>query len=193
MLITKSDLISASLELSENITDESINGWIKEVELFDLRQLLNNQSFYTLLIKEANKQPVADAYVKILEPYEYRIGDDFYSHRGLKEVLVYLTYARFIRTGNVKSSPSGLVTKDDINTIPVSQEQLSHLYNMYKKQAHILFNDLEFYLEKFVPEYTKSTPKVDQSSTFNIQKIAGPANNDRYYVDDCLYNRLYYK
>ena len=186
-IITIEDLKGANLDLSDLAEEDGLAGLIREAELFDLRKSMDSSSFYSTFMIETAKDPIADEYVKMLDPYVYEYDGNTYRHEGIKLVLVYYTYARFVKAGTVKSSPVGLVTKSGTYAVAAQQPKLNEFVDQYRQQANILWLDVEFYLENMVPAYTKRTENIDDSSTFKIKKVAGPTPS----FDEYLYFRGY--
>lgn len=177
-LITPNDF--EGFDLSENV--DNIEGWAREAELFDLRESMDNGSYYATFMLETAKDPIAQEYLNILEPYSYQFEGNQYKHEGVKAVLVYYTYARYLKASNAKSSPVGLVSRSGTYTVPVQQPKINELVDQYRKQADILWQDVEFYLTNMVPAYTKEAEQIDRSNTFKIKKVAGPTPSFDEYV-----------
>lgn len=190
-LISRINLENAGLDLSKNIKDSEINGYIREAELFDLRESFDSSSYYSTFMIETAKDPIADEYLRILDPYTYEYEGATYRHEGVRAVLVYYAYSRFVKVGTVQSSTGGLVQKTDTQNLPVPQEKLHELVNHYRKQADILWQDVEFYLDKMVPAYRERNKNIDRSSNFSVQKVAGPGLD--YVHDYDLYYTFPYK
>ena len=188
-IVKKQDLLNANLDLSDNVPAGNIEGWAREAELFDLRGLISSSTYYSKFLIETAKDPIDDDYLRVLNPYEFVVDKNTYRHEGVKLVLVYFTYARFLKVGTVKSSTSGIVTKTGVNTVPVSQDKIFELVNQYRKQASTLWQDIEFYLDNLVEDYNRPGVNVDQDQGLKVQKIAGPTSFYDEYAFPYVYKR----
>lgn len=130
----------------------------KEAFEFDLRELLCEQFFDV----EENWGSEGE--------YNDDFNDDFYSgvpadwakilngtdwigcngkkrrHKGLKTLLAYLTYARYILINNYDDTASGGVNKTAEFTIPKPLAELKDFSSKYRKMALSLWSDIEAYL-----------------------------------------------
>ena len=115
----------------------------KEAFEFDLRELLCEQFFDV----EENWESEDSDWEKILNGTDW-IGcnGNKRRHKGLKTLLAYLTYARYILINNYDDTASGGVNKTAEFTIPKPLAELKDFSSKYRKMALSLWIDIEAYL-----------------------------------------------
>ena len=132
--------------------NEEFNRFIREAQMFDLKGLVC-ESFYQDL---TNETPVRD-YTLLLEGGSYTFEGKKYEFAGLKAVLSYFAYARYVFVGHQVDTPMGIKVKENQDGETVSQTERRDVRTMYKQQADLLWQDCERYLERnkaLFPEYS---------------------------------------
>ena len=111
--------------------------------MFDLKGLVC-ESFFQDLISET---PVRD-YTLLLEGGSYTFEGKKYEFAGLKAVLAYFAYARYIFVGHQVDTPMGIKVKENQDGETISQTERRDVRTMYKQQADMLWEDCKKYLER---------------------------------------------
>lgn len=151
LLVNKQEC-SKYLSVSLFRKDEEFNRFIREAQMFDLKCLVC-ESFYQDLTSET---PVRD-YTLLLEGGSYTFEGKNHEFTGLKAVLAYFAYARYVFVGHQVDTPMGIKVKENQDGETVSQTERRDVRTMYKQQADLLWQDCERYLERnkvLFPEYS---------------------------------------
>ena len=150
LLVNKQEC-SKYLSVSLFRKEEEFNRFIREAQMFDLKGLVC-ESFFQDLTSET---PVRD-YTLLLEGGSYTFEGKKYEFAGLKAVLAYFAYARYVFVGHQVDTPMGIKVKENQDGEAVSQIERRDVRTMYKQQADSLWQDCERYLERnatLFPEY----------------------------------------
>lgn len=151
LLVNKQEC-SKYLSVSLFRKDEEFNRFIREAQMFDLNGLVC-ESFYQDLTSET---PVRD-YTLLLEGGSYTFEGKKYEFAGLKAVLAYFAYARYVFVGHQVDTPMGIKEKVNQDGEAISQNERRDVRTMYKQQADLLWQDCDRYLERnkaLFPEYS---------------------------------------
>ncbi len=136
------------LGIVANHCDESkFNIALDEAIEFDIKNLLGN--LFNLV--NNNWDSVSELWTDIINPktFENCAGYET-THQGLKKVLAYYTYSRYIMINGFDDTPNGLVGKTNNFSIPKSLEELKQFSSKYRNmaleswklvEAFILIND----------------------------------------------------
>ena len=120
--------------------------------MFDLKGLVCESFFQDL----TSEMPVRD-YTLLLEGGSYTFESKKYEFSGLKSVLSYFAYARYIFVGHQVDTPMGIKEKVNQYGEAISQNERRDVRTMYKQQADLLWQECERYLERnkaLFPEYS---------------------------------------
>ena len=88
-----------------------------------------------------------------------------YEFAGLKAVLAYFAYARYIFVGHQVDTPMGIKEKVNQDGEAISQNERRDVRTMYKQQADMLWQDCKRYLERnseVLPEYKSENNEVNK-------------------------------
>lgn len=122
----------------------------QEVEISDLQDLISRE-FYQEIIRNPQK------YKELLNGGSYTYCGNTYTFRGLKAVMAYLIYARYIRQSYIKDTYSGMVqhTQNDFQRVSAGELQNQEL--RYKAVAGGLWDDcLQYIREKGYPYFNQN-------------------------------------
>nr|DAS49568.1 MAG TPA: hypothetical protein [Caudoviricetes sp.] len=150
LLVNKQEC-SKYLSVSLFRKEEEFNRFIREAQMFDFKGLVC-ESFFQDLTSET---PVRD-YTLLLEGGSYTFEGKKYEFAGLKAVLSYFAYARYVFVGHQVDTPMGIKEKVNQDGEAISQNERRDVRTMYKQQADLLWQDCERYLERnatLFPEY----------------------------------------
>ena len=172
-LITRQDWVN-NVDTAGAIKLDAITRFIREAETFELRRAINNSPFYNTLLIEGNKDPVADKWLNILNPYNYQYEGKNYSHQGIRLCLVYWSYGRYLRFSDIAATPFGAGIKVSEFTQPLQQKKINELVTEYNRSADTLYLDVKFYLERYVDEFEVVSEEVENDKDLAIEKVAGP-------------------
>ena len=111
--------------------------------MFDLKGLVC-ESFFQDLTSEMH---VRD-YTLLLEGGSYTFEGKKYEFAGVKAVLAYFAYARYIFVGHQVDTPMGIKVKENQDGETISQTERRDVRTMYKQQADMLWEDCKRYLDR---------------------------------------------
>lgn len=118
---------------------------IAETEAFDF-DLLKFLCDYFFEVEE-NWENEDEEWQKILNGTEWiGCGGKKRRHKGIKTLLVYLTYSRYILINNYDDTASGGARKTAEFTIPKPLDELKDYSTKYRNMAKVVWNDVEAYL-----------------------------------------------
>ncbi|WP_139113050.1 hypothetical protein [Mucilaginibacter sp. PPCGB 2223] len=167
LLITKSDFIPYR-NLTVNMDDSKrLEPFILEAQRIDLSNLLGKRLYFDMMANIASYNAgvaAADAASTTYTPttdeqwfqklltgcgYTYTWPDRSTTtkiYAGLKPVLVYLSYARFVRSDNVRSTQSGFVKKTVDFATQVSDKEIQAVASRAEADANAFFTGTEDFM-----------------------------------------------
>lgn len=107
-------------------TSKKVDPFILEAQEFELRPILGDE-FYLDLLDDFNASPSLTKYNDLFNGSRYTCGTIQYENPGLKSVLVYYSYARYLNNSNTNSTPFGMVEKLNSDSKSLSEKALSRL------------------------------------------------------------------
>jgi len=142
LLVNKQEC-SKYLSVSLFRKEEDFNRFIREAQMFDLKGLVSEAFFQDL----TSETPIRD-YTLLLDGGSYTFEGKKYEFAGLKAVLAYFAYARYIFVGHQVDTPMGIKVKENQDGETISQTERRDVRTMYKQQADMLWEDCKRYLER---------------------------------------------
>ncbi len=137
-LITRSD-IARYRQISKTPNDDKLNEMILDAQLLDLQPLIGEQ-LYNLLLTEP------EVHADLLDGGIYQHDGITYTNYGLKMVLVYFTYARYMMFSSVTDTPYSVVEKLNNDSRPVEASSKKTVYNLNKAAAMQVWDNVKNYL-----------------------------------------------
>lgn len=126
---------------------------VNEAIYFDLKPVLCG---LFLVVSEKWDDVTDEAVKNIVLPKKYDgCGGKETEHQGLKKVLLYYAYARYILINNFDDTGSGAVQKTNDFSIPKPLKELQSVANQKKEMAIFLFNEVQAYICKNKEEYSE--------------------------------------
>ncbi len=162
MWITRSD-IEANRQISSSVYDQVLNQYIEDAQFLDLQELLGAELYNDIIANEAN-------HTDLLDGSTYTYKGVSYTHVGLKRVLVYYSYARYIRFGSNTDTPFGVVEKQTPDSTNVNKNDRQEVYKLNQQIGYKYFQNVRAFLDRTnYPKWKNDyTPK---SGNFRINKI----------------------
>ena len=117
LLVNKQEC-SKYLSVSLFRKEEDFNRFIREAQMFDLKGLVSEAFFQDL----TSETPVRN-YTLLLEGGMYAFKGKKYEFAGLKAVLAYFAYARYIFVGHQVDTPMGIKEKVNQDGEAISQNE----------------------------------------------------------------------
>lgn len=151
-LLTLED-IQEHKPMSKNIDwDKKVEPFIKEAQYFDLKDIVGD-ALYLALVQEVD----TDNFVKYGDLWKgstYKCGGDDTINPGLKKVLVYYSYARFLTNAPTNSVAYDMVRKENKYSEGTSRKDLADSV----AQAQSGGRGLEFDVIKFLNTNSSDYP-----------------------------------
>lgn len=124
---------------------------IEEAKMFDLMPLLCNEMYFDV---DANW--TATTYANLINGGQYVGCNNKQSfHFGLKKVLIYYAYSRYILINGFNDSPNGLVSKTNDFSIPTPLKELQTFSDKYRNMGFDAWQSVQKYLCKNKETFTK--------------------------------------
>ena len=121
-LVQLSDIKSIVKNISSNIDEQRINTAIMEAQNIDVKPLINEQVYITLIEGDV----IPDNYLQLMNGCIYTYNDLKYKFEGLKVAIIYFAYARLIKGLDSSVSAGGLVQKNnDFSTHTPIRERMN--------------------------------------------------------------------
>ena len=173
-LIFLDDIISIkSLSINTNV-EKDLNPFILEAQDFDLRQFLGDP-FYLALQNDfdENTKTFTD-FDELWNGSEYQVSGMTIKHDGLKMILIYQAYARYILNSGSTATPSGFMKKTNQYSEAIDVKELSIKSNQAKAGATAYelrsTNYLDYKNSDF-PLWRYSSKEIKYSAGKKIRKI----------------------
>ena len=139
-LISKSDIIEYR-SISKSVTENLINNFIDEAQLLDLKPLIGESLFQEIILNVAN-------YQDLLNETTYNYNGNETTSCGLKRVLIFYAYARYVMNGSVVDTPFGMVEKQFQDGKNVERISKKEIYKYNQQIANQYWLEVESYLNR---------------------------------------------
>jgi hypothetical protein len=138
LLITRND-IAQYRQISKTPNNDKLNEMILDAQMQDLAPLLGEKLYNSLL------KPSQEHEALLLGcPYEY--NGETYTNYGLKMVLSYFAYARYIMFSSVTDTPFSVVEKLSNDSRPADAATKKAIYNLNRENAFRIWENVKSYL-----------------------------------------------
>ena len=162
-LITR-DEIAKFRQLSKTPNNDKLNEIIRDAQLLDLQPLLGERLYNKLTASPAEHEELMTGSI-----YEY--DGISYTNYGLKMVLAYFTYARYIMFSSVTDTPFSVVEKLNSDSRPIEASTKKTIYSLNRDAAMQLWENVRNYLLRTEHPDFKPT-KTESSGGMRFTKIA---------------------
>jgi len=151
-LITLDD-IKQIKGISSNLNQvKDLDPHIIEAQEFDLRVFMG-EDFYLALIDDFTASPSLAVYSDLWNGVKYEYNNKTYQHFGLKTVLAYYAYARYLGRANVKETPYGLMHKKSDHSERVSERTITRYVDQAQSAATSHEKRVHCFLAAFSADY----------------------------------------
>lgn len=159
-LITRND-IARYRQISKTSNNDKLNELILDAQLLDLLPLLGEELFNALLTSPSEHNELLNGCI-----YEHEGMS--YTNYGLKMVLSYFTYARYMMFSSVTNTSFSVVEKLNSDSRPVEPSVKKTIYNINREAALQVWDNINNYLLR--KQYTGCN-KYCRKSTMRFTKI----------------------
>jgi len=151
-LITLSN-IRAVKSIALNVQQEKeLLPYILEAQNFDLVKFLGD-AFFLALIEDFNASPSLATYSTLFNGGSYVHNGVNYQLYGVKDLIVYYAYARYVNNSNVIATPTGFVNKTNPYSEQVTDKTISRLVDNARSGASFIEDSLKNYLNRKNSDY----------------------------------------
>ncbi|WP_116790148.1 DUF6712 family protein [Flavobacterium psychrotrophum] len=151
-------------QLAKTTHDDKLNEQILDAQLLDLQPLIGESLFNKIL---AAPQEFDD----LLEGGIYEHEGISYTNYGLKMVLCYYAYARYMMFSSAVDTPFSVVEKLSDNSRPVEPLAKKTIYNLNRETAQQVWGNVKNYLIRTLqPDYIGCPAK--HTTGFRLKKIS---------------------
>lgn len=169
LLINRADFTTYNRNLSQsNYNTGNLEQHISDAQFVDIQKLMG-MDFYNDMIRnytDANYQTLLNGGV-----YTYK--GITYTNYGLKSVIVFYAYARYILMGSQVSTPLGYIEKNGQNSTAVSYEGKKTMFKLNQQTAYNYWENVRLFIERNKTNYPLWDNNCTTSRTvFRISKIS---------------------
>jgi len=131
--------------------NDSIEQYIQESQDLDLKDLVCREFFYDLI-----KNYQDSGYQTLIHggTYTNKYGYEV-EFKGIKPVLVYFSYARYIFRSHVQDTPFGVVQKTNEFSNPISSQEKRDIRDRYRTDAMSYWDEVKIYLDDQYENFPK--------------------------------------
>lgn len=131
---------------------KELTPYILEGQNFDLGKLLGD-AFYLALIDDFTASPSLTTYSDLFNGGSYVHNSVTYYNYGLKNLIVYYAYARYVANSNVIATPTGFVHKTNPHSENVTDKTVSRLTDNARSSALLIEDSVRLYLQRKKDDY----------------------------------------
>lgn len=158
-LLTRSD-IARYRQIAKTSNDDKLNEMILDAQLLDLQPLLGERLFNEIMDKP-------DEHTELLNGGIYDHNGISYSNYGLKMVLSYFAYARYLMFGSVTDTPFSVVEKLNSDSRPIEASAKKTMYQLNREAALQIWSNVNNYLIRTKhPGFTKCKSSATKGLRF---------------------------
>ncbi|KOS06993.1 hypothetical protein AM493_13850 [Flavobacterium akiainvivens] len=137
-LITRAD-IARYKQVAKTPYDEKLNEQILDAQLLDVQPLIGEGLFNKIMA-------LPEDYNQLLDGGVYEHDGISYTNYGLKMVLAYFAYARYIMFSSSIDTPFSVVEKLNDSSKPVTASDKKTIYNLNREAAMQVWQNVHNYL-----------------------------------------------
>lgn len=162
-LITRSDIANYR-QISKTSNDDKLNELILDAQMLDLQPLLGERLYNKILSNPSD-------YTELLEGGSYNYQNASYTNYGLKMVLAYYAYARYVMFGSAIDTPFSLTEKLNPDSRPVETSSKKTTWHLNRESASQIWENVSNYLIRTKhPDFNNCHSSAPVKS-FRIRKI----------------------
>jgi hypothetical protein len=138
-LITITDIQKYKPVSSNTNTAKKIDPYILEAQMLDLRKILGDALYFDLVknwpVPEGEPTDMSVYYTDLMNGKEYTHQGISYTFSGLIPVLAYYAYARYAADSSTEETATGMVTKTNQFSTPVSEKTIARKVDQARSAA----------------------------------------------------------
>ena len=161
-LITRND-IAKYRQISKTPNDGKLNEMILDAQILDLQPIIGENLYNKLLASPQDHE-------ELLEGGIYEADGIGYTNYGLKMVLAYFAYARYMMFSSVTDTPYSVVEKLNPDSRPVDTVAKKTIYSLNRDAAFTIWENVKRYLVRTRhPDFTDG--KMPSGKGLTLKKI----------------------
>lgn len=138
LLITRND-IARYRQVSKTPNDAKLNEMILDAQMLDLQPLIGERLYNKILTSPTE-------YEALLEGGIYEVDGIGYTSYGLKMVLAYFAYARYMMFSGFIDTPFSVVEKLNPDSMPVDATSKKTIYGLNRDAAFQIWENVKRFL-----------------------------------------------
>lgn len=174
------DLKTISVNIDVN---KKLNPFILEAQQFDLKELMGD-AFYLAFINDFNLTPSLPTYSALFNGSTFNCGTKTLRHEGIKTVLAYLAYARYVLNSNVEATAFGTVHKITEESRHVDDRTITRLYDQAYNGAMAYWEDVKKFLNEQDYDLWESGCSTKTVGTIRISGVSKDGYYKKRYCDN---------
>lgn len=152
-------------QVSNSTHTETLDAIIIDAQIQDISSLLGERLFNDIINNVGN-------YTNLLDGGTYEYNGITYSNYGLKAVISYYVYARYVYYGsNIDNTFSFTEKLSGSDSRPSSEKTKKDLYILNRDSAYKMWGSVQNYLIRTDNELFKTTCIRKNNSSFKIRRI----------------------
>lgn len=169
LLIDRNDFATNNRIISSsNFNTSALNQHISDAQFIDIQKLLG-LDFYNELIRN----PTSTANAELLIGGDYTYNGTTYTNVGLKSVITFYAYSRYVLFGSQTDTPFGLVQKQGQNSTEIDSGQKKTVSKMNQQTAFVYWENVKLFLDRNKEDYSLWGEGCFTSSrVFRVSKIS---------------------
>lgn len=165
-LITRAD-IALYKQITETPNEAKLNEMIIEAQILDVQPLLG-EILYNKILSNTAQHSV------LLNGGGYSYNNISYTNYGLKMVVAYYAYARYMMFGSIRDTASGQVYKNHSDSTPVDDATRKTIYKLNRDAANQIWDNVSAYLSRVnYPDFNVGCQEQQLQRGYVFYKIDG--------------------
>ena len=178
--------------LSKNTdTAKKVDPFIQEAQEFDLRPFMGDEFYLELIYQFQNVFPDSN-YQDLFEGSTWVKNGKTYENPGLRAVIVYYSYARYLNKANTNSTAFGMVGKTNPDSTPLTDRTIDRLVAQSMNGAKAYLNRVEYFINCNSELFTAFDCGVELQKSGAIRISAAGGNSSKRRKFDPVTKRYYY-
>lgn len=167
LLVSSADFATYNRDISQsNLNSGILNQHIQDAQFIDVKELMGSDFYFDMIRNSVNSN-----YVSLLEGGDYTYNGKTYTNVGLKSVIVYYAYARYLLMGGNVDTPFSFVNKDSDNSTRVPYNEKKAMYKINKQTAFSHWENVQRFIQRNITDYPLYY--YTKNRTFKISRISG--------------------
>jgi len=176
LLVELNDFNDNHRTISQSLYNNgNLNQHISDAQFVDVQKLMGIDFFNDMLRNSTDTK-----YSKLLDKSDYNYKGKTYTNVGLKSVIVFYAYSRYLMFGSNVQTPFGLVQKQGNNSQEISFAEKKMMSKMNEQTAYNYWENVRLFIERNKEDYPLWKDNcIVQHQSFRISKISRDERKNR--------------